>query len=291
MKSLISLIKRNLLMFFRNKSAVFFSFLSVIIIVGLYVLFLSDLQVQNIEATIGKVNGIKPLVNSWVMAGLIAVSTVTLAMGALGRIVSDRENKTFDDFLVAPVSRTKIFMSYIFSTLIITTILSFLLFVIAEVYIVISGGQFLTLIDIFKVMGIIVLCVLSSSLFILFIVSFLVTEQSLSVLATIIGTLIGFVTGAYIPVGILPKGVQIFSNLIPVSQGAALLRKIFLNVPASEVFGNASQGLKEYSDMQGVNLHIGNFELTSRFMIIYIIGSIILFAIINIIRFKKMKNI
>ncbi len=278
-------------MFFRNKSAVFFSFLSVIIIVGLYVLFLSDLQVQNIEATIGKVNGIKPLVNSWVMAGLIAVSTVTLAMGALGRIVSDRENKTFDDFLVAPVSRTKIFMSYIFSTLIITTILSFLLFVIAEVYIVISGGQFLTLIDIFKVMGIIVLCVLSSSLFILFIVSFLVTEQSLSVLATIIGTLIGFVTGAYIPVGILPKGVQIFSNLIPVSQGAALLRKIFLNVPASEVFGNASQGLKEYSDMQGVNLHIGNFELISRFMIIYIIGSIILFAIINIIRFKKMKNI
>ncbi len=291
MQTLINLIKRNLLMFFRNKSAVFFSFLSVIIIIGLYVLFLSDLQVQNIEATVGKVTGIKALVNSWVMAGLIAVSTVTLAMGALGRIVSDRENKTFDDFLVAPVSRSKIFLSYILSALIITTILSVTMLVIAELYILVSGGELLSVINLLKVIGTIILCVLSSSLFILFIVSFLASEQSVSVLATIVGTLIGFVTSAYIPVGILPKGIQIFSNLIPVSQGASLLRKIFLETPSREVFGNATQGLKEYYEMNGVSLHIGNFELTANFMILYIIGSIILFGILNIIRFKKMKNI
>lgn len=54
MKALVQLTKRNLLQFFRNRSEVFFSFLSVIIILGLYLLFLSDQQVRNIEYSIGQ---------------------------------------------------------------------------------------------------------------------------------------------------------------------------------------------------------------------------------------------
>lgn len=64
MKTLIELTKRDLLIFVRNKTAVFLSFLSVIIILGLYVLFLSDLQVKGIEDALGKVEGAKALVNS-----------------------------------------------------------------------------------------------------------------------------------------------------------------------------------------------------------------------------------
>ncbi len=289
MKTLLNLIKRNLLMFFRSKSEVFFSFLAVIIIIGLYVLFLSDLQVQNIKQVVGDVDGIPALVNSWVMAGLIAASTFTLTLGALGRIVADREKKALDDFLVAPISRSKVFLAYISSALIIAFILSVTLFIIAEIYIMISGGQLLSIIQILKVLGIIILCVLSSSLFMLFIVSFLSTEQSLGVLGSIVGTLIGFITGAYIPIGIMPKGVQVVSNLVPVSQGASLLRKIFLDSPTNEVFQDAAQKL-EYFKTQGVNLYMGDFELKASFMVIYILCSIILFGIINIIRFKKMKN-
>lgn len=289
MKTLLNLIKRNLLMFFRSKSEVFFSFLSVIIIIGLYVLFLSDLQIQNIEQVVGKVDGIKALVNSWVMAGLIAASTFTLTLGALGRIVADREKKALDDFLVAPISRSKVFFAYILSALIIAFILSVTLFIIAEIYIIISGGQLLSIIQILQVLGIIIICVLSSSLFMLFIVSFLSSEQSLGVLGSIVGTLIGFITGAYIPIGIMPKGVQVVSNLVPVSQGASLLRKIFLTSPTNEVFQETAQKI-EYFKAQGVNLYIGNFELKANFMVIYILCSIVLFGIINIIRFKKMKN-
>jgi multidrug/hemolysin transport system permease protein len=218
MKTTLQLTKRNLLLFFRNKAEVFFSFLSVIIILGLYVLFLSDLQVKGIKDTVGDIEGVKALVNSWVMAGLIAVSTVTLALGALGRIVTDRENKSINDFLVAPIKRTNVFMSYILSTLTITFIISTVLFVIAELYILSSGGTLLSFIQIIEFMAIIILCVLSSSLLMLFVVSFMKNIQAFSVVSTIIGTLIGFVTGAYIPVGILPEGVQLVSNVLPVSQ-------------------------------------------------------------------------
>ena len=289
MKNIKSLTKRNLLLFFRDKATVFFSFLSVIIILGLYILFLSDLQVQSVEEVVGKIEGIKPLVNSWVMAGLIAVSTVTLSLGALGVVVADRENNAMNDFLVAPIKREQVFLSYLLSTIIIAMIISLTLFVIAEIYIISSGGTVLTIIPMLKVIGIIALCVLSSSLLMLFVISFLKSEQSVGVLGTIVGTMIGFLTGAYVPMGIMPKGVQIVSNVIPVSQGASLLRKIFLEKPLNDVFTD-SKALSEYSKMQGIDLYFGNFKLSPSFMICMIILSIIVFSSLNIIRFKRMKN-
>lgn len=289
MKNIKSLTKRNLLLFFRDKATVFFSFLSVIIILGLYILFLSDLQVQSVEEVVGKIEGIKPLVNSWVMAGLIAVSTVTLSLGALGVVVADRENNAMNDFLVAPIKREQVFLSYLLSTIIIAMIVSLTLFVIAEIYIISSGGTVLTIIPMLKVIGIIALCVLSSSLLMLFVISFLKSEQSVGVLGTIVGTMIGFLTGAYVPMGIMPKGIQIVSNVIPVSQGASLLRKIFLEKPLNDVFTD-SKALSEYSKMQGIDLYFGNFKLSPSFMICMIILSIIVFSSLNIIRFKRMKN-
>ncbi|MDD3048501.1 MAG: ABC transporter permease [Bacilli bacterium] len=290
MGNILSLTKRNLLLFFRNKSEVFFSFLSVIIILGLYVLFLSDLQVTNIKDAAGEIDGVKALVNSWVMAGLIAVSTVTIALGVLGRMVMDKYNGVMNDFLVAPIKRKQIFLSYILSTLIVTLLISFLLIIIAEVYILSSGGVLLNIIQLLQIIGITLLCTISSSLVMLFIVSFLKSNQTYSLICTIVGTMIGFITGAYIPVGIMPKFLQVISNLVPVSQGAALYRKIFLDVPLKEVFGSSPKLMTEYTNMQGVNLYLGDHELTTTFMILYIIGIIVIFAILNMIRFNRMKN-
>lgn len=289
MRTLINLVRRNLAMFFRNKSEVFFSFLSVIIILGLYVLFLSDLQISGLKQSLGDVEGLSALVNSWIMSGLIAVSTVTLSLGSLGRIVADRENRSIDDFLVAPINRNTIFISYIISTFIIAFVISVILFAISEAYIIYSGGQLLSLISILKVFGVISISIISSSLLMLFIISFVKSEQTYSVVSTIVGTLIGFVTGAYIPMGIMPEGLQAFSNILPVSQTASMLRQILMKGPANKVL-NSPELLDEYYKLQGVTLYIGEHELTFNFMLLFIAASIILFGIMNVIRFKTMKN-
>jgi multidrug/hemolysin transport system permease protein len=291
MKKVLSLTKRNLLIFFRNKMGVFLSFLSVIIIIGLYVLFISDIQVSDIKNSIGDVPGVAALVNSWVMAGLIAVSTVTLSLGSLATIVTDRENNAINDFLVAPINRNQVFISYILSSLIITMLLSTAIIIIAEIYIVSSGGVLLTFIQTIEVLGITIMCVLSSSLLMLFVVSFLKNLQAYSILSTIVGTMIGFLTGAYVPIGIMPKTIQVIANLLPASQGAALLRKIFLDKPIVEVFAHApSKVVNDYTKLQGVDLYFGNFKLSIGFMLFFIILSIVAFSIMNIIRFKKMKS-
>jgi hypothetical protein len=93
------------------------------------------------------------------------------------------------------------------------------------------------------------------------------------------------------PIGIMPKTIQIIANLLPASQGASLLRKVFLDKPISEVFANAPANVvNDYTKLQGVDLYFGDFKLSVLFMISFIILSIVVFLVLNIIRFRKMKN-
>ena len=62
---MINIAKRNIRLFFRDKTSVFFSSLSVIIIMSLYVLFLGDMM-SNWE---GGVTGVRFLMDSWIVAG------------------------------------------------------------------------------------------------------------------------------------------------------------------------------------------------------------------------------
>lgn len=98
MNQILTLTNRNFKLFLRNKSAVFFSFLSVLIILVLYILFLGKTQVDAVKSTIGNVVGIENLVNSWLMAGIIFIATVTVAFGVLSRFVEDREDKKLQIF-------------------------------------------------------------------------------------------------------------------------------------------------------------------------------------------------
>jgi multidrug/hemolysin transport system permease protein len=292
MKALVQLTKRNLLQFFRNRSEVFFSFLSVIIILGLYLLFLSDQQVRNIEYSIGQsIEGIKPMVNAWVMAGLLAVSTVTLSIGALGRMVLDKNRKVFYDFMVAPIKRYQLFLSYITSTFLIVLMISITIVIISQVYIVFSGGEWFSLDQWLRLSFYLLLCIISSTFMVLFIVSFIENPSVMSTFATVVGTLIGFVTGAYIPMGVLPKGVQIVSNLMPVSQGASLLRQVFMESSMHQVFAGAPEAaVLNYMKFQGIDLYIGDTLLTPTIMVIYLIVSTLIFILLNYWRFQKMKN-
>ncbi|WP_242850114.1 ABC transporter permease, partial [Clostridium polynesiense] len=211
---------RNLKIFFREKSSVFFSLLGVFIIIGLYVLFLGDTFVRGME----NVPGIRFLMDSWIMAGLLAVTSITTTMGAYGAMVDDKTSKRIKDFNAAPIKRYKIAGGYVLSSYIIGVIMSFLTFILAEIYIVSSGGELLSAVEMAQASGLILLNVLSSSAMIFFIVSFFNSNSAFSTASTVIGTLIGFLTGIYIPMGSLPESVQTVIKLFPVSHGGVLFR-------------------------------------------------------------------
>ena len=292
MKSVKALTIRNLKLFFRDKPLVFFSFLSVIIILGLYVLFLGDINVSNIKSIIGKdIEGIDALVYGWMLPGVIAISTITLSLGNMGRLVDDARDETLSDFMVSPINRSQLVLSYVLSTIIIATMIDVLMF-IASVFIVkLKGGPFLDLNQIFSSLGLILLLIISSSLLSLLLASFIRSPNTYGVANTIVGTFIGFVTGAYMPMGIMPVLIQNLFNSLPVSMGASLLRQIYLRDIIKDVFNGAPESVVlDYRYFQGIDLKILGHILTPAEMLIGIIASIVLLFVLTMLRFKNLKR-
>ena len=291
MDTLMKLTSRNIRVYVRDRMSVFFSFLSVIITIGLYILFLGELQFNGIKNAVGDIPGIRPLINSWIMAGLITINAVTVSLGMLGTMVFDIEYKRFPDFIVAPVSRTMVVTSYLIASWAISFIFSLVALVAAELYVLSSGGALLSVINMLKALGIIALTVVTSSTLMFFVMSFIKTGSAFGTLSTVLGTLIGFLTGVYVPVGVLPDVIQKVVVLVPFSHSAALLRQVFCEQPMAEVFAGApAQVLNSYIRENGVTMYWGDTAISAPAMLAVLGGVAVLFILLSALRLRRYKQ-
>ena len=136
---MLNLVKRNLLLYFRDVSDVVLSVLSVFIAIGVYVLFLSKLQIDMVNNAIKGLQishkSVLWLVNSWVAAGLLAITPVTSGLGGLGTLVYDMDKKITKDFKSTPVGKWKYPVSILISSCIIASVMSILPLIIYDIYI------------------------------------------------------------------------------------------------------------------------------------------------------------
>ena len=93
MKSLSSLISRNIKIYFRDRTLLLLSLLSVFIVILLYAVFLQQTQLDAIKALVGSTDDSKAMVNEWMVAGLLSITAVTTTLGAFGIMVKDKESK------------------------------------------------------------------------------------------------------------------------------------------------------------------------------------------------------
>lgn len=278
------LVKRNLTLFFRDKSAVFFSLLSVFIIIGLYVLFLGEVMVKSMP----DLEGVRFLMDSWIMAGMLAVTPITTALGSLENMISDKKNKVYKDFAASPVKRSTLIGGYIISTFIISLVMTFVTFILAQVYIVIQGGELLSFVAMLKVFGLIIYIVISACFMMFFLVTCFKSTQAFSVASTIIGTLIGFLTGIYIPIGTLPEAVQVIVKLFPPSHAAVLLRQIMMQRAEEIAFAGASEKMIEgFRLSMGASFQVGNSIISPYVSLLYIFVVTAIFIILSMRRISK----
>jgi multidrug/hemolysin transport system permease protein len=168
-----------------------------------------------------------------------------------------------------------------------------LTFILAEVYIVVFGGELLPLLSVLKVMGLIIVNVFSGAA-IMFLPAYLIKSDSgYGAASTVLGTMIGFLTGIYIPIGVLPSAVQTFIKMVPAAHGTALMRQIFMDQPAAEVYANAPQAVKDhFFESMGVNFKIGESMVQPIVMIIVVVGAGLVFlGLSSLMMNKKRKNL
>jgi len=281
---MLNFAQRNLKAYFRQKSAIFASLLGVFIIVVLYALFLGD--TYSIEG----VSNPKYLMDTWMIAGIIAITPFTTAIGALGTMVEDKVNGNLRDFYASPVKRVNIVGGYILSSLSVGFILSVVAFVLGQTYIVLRGGQMLSLMGMFSMLGAILLSVLLSGTMGFLIVCFIGSTNTYMTVSIIIGSMTGFLTGMYLPVGQLDEKVQWLVKLFPVTHTSVIIRRIMCSHAIEENFAGMEEYAAEYSRIMGITLEFGDYVMPVWLHCVIILALSAIFFVIAIVKVSKEKR-
>lgn len=283
------MVKRNLKIYFQDKAAVFFSMLSVIIIFALYIFFIGD----SISSGLKFLPHPNRLMRAWMLAGMLASASITTSLGAYGVMISDRENKTIKDFYSSPVSRRQIAGGYIITGFIISIIMSIFTLIFGEIYMGMIGGAVLDMDILLKLFGVIVLSAFASSAIASFIISFLKTNSAYSAASMIVGTLIGFLVGAYIPIGNLPENVQWLVKYFPCAHSAVLYRQLLMESSIKENFANQPTAvLKETKEILRV-VFVYNGHTASAWMsvVALLITGVVFYLLAVLVLIRKENEI
>lgn len=274
---MLALLKRNFILYFRNRSGVFFSLLGALISFLLYIIFLQ----KNLTDAWSQLPDNTNLLNNWLMGGTLAVTGITTSFTALTQIVQDRENQVDQDLFLTDLGIWGLQMSYLISSIAISFVMQVFMFAVMGLYFkespVISHLLEITLIMLLS-------SLLSSLINILLIYRFQ-SVDSLGKLATIVGTASGFLVGTYVPIGVLPDFAQIIMKCTPATYIASLYRQILMKEPLETVFTGNSRLLKEFQEKMGIQINWQ--ELLTKEETYFIVVIISLVAILLWLLFVK----
>ena len=244
---MLALLKRNFILYFRNRSGVFFSLLGALISFLLYIIFLQ----KNLTDAWSQLPDNTNLLNNWLMGGTLAVTGITTSFTALTQMVQDRENQVDQDLFLTDLGIWGLQMSYLISSIAISFVMQVFMFAVMGLYFkespVISHLPEIALIMLLS-------SLLSSLINILLIYRFQ-SVDSLGKLATIVGTASGFLVGTYVPIGVLPDFAQIIMKCTPATYIASLYRQILMKEQLEITFTGNSNLLKEFQEKMGIQIN------------------------------------
>ncbi|HAT54797.1 MAG TPA: ABC transporter permease [Lactobacillus sp.] len=265
-----AIIERNVKLFFRNRVGVFFSILSTLIVLGLYIVFLK----QNMVSEWHQVSHPTRLLDPWVMGGTLSVTAVTVTLDGARQYVTD-QTKAALDFEVAPVSEFRRQLAYGFSAVIIGIVMQVVVYVIDALYFGLADKVYFSLAVDFKVFVLICINTIVSALLSIMLAAWIESIDTWSTLESIIATASGFLSGIYMPIGALPHFAQTIIKFYPGAYSAGLFRRILMNEPMKKVFSNTNDSMEAAFKSQlgvGYTIHGINTTFASEFMILMLFG-------------------
>lgn len=294
------LTKRHLLVFFGNKVRVMYTLLVPVIIFVVYIFFLRDLEMLTIQNELIKM-GIaedvtmwhycQTLVDSWMISGIIGLSTITVALQANTIIVEDKQNGVNRDFASSPINKNVLISSYFFYNFIVTALVCFVFFLICLIYLAVMGEFLITFANVLTVFAVMLYSTVSATLMTVFVCSFVKTEGTMMSIVAVFSTAVGFLIGAYMPLGMLPVWVQGICGFIPGTYSCALLRYGFMANPLNDLTAYVTDVLQLEGGAElietltsnfGYNLNFFGTSVSAQFQSLAIAVFIIVFLALNI---------
>lgn len=303
MKQVYYLLKRNLLLYTRDYAAVFFSILSMLIVLALMVVFLGNMNSENVVDALAQFGGIRDtamdeknasyLIQMWTLAGILEVNAVTITLTVMGTMVQDEAKNRLASFYMAPIRRIKIAMGYILSSWIVGIMMCALTLALGELYMTFCGHPLLAAADFLKLFGMIVLDTFTYASLAYLLALFIHSESAWSSIFTIIGTLVGFVGAIYLPMSMLPESVGSVLKCLPVLHGAAMMRMVCTEDAIATTFAGLPETAGDaFREQMGVSVIMDGKEVSLQYQCLFLIICAIIAILIAswISRGRKMKD-
>ena len=279
---MLALIKRNFLLYFRNRSGVILSLFGAIIPFVLYIVFLKNNYKDHSSQ----------LMDLWLIGGVLAVTGLTTTLAAFSRQVEDRERKVTDDLFITDLGPWGLQLSYLVSSVIIGFLMQVIMFAFMLSYFTLADNISFE----WGILPYLLLLMLLNSLLATLINALIAqcfkSVDSLGKLATVVGATSGFLVGTYIPIGTLPSMAQNLMKLTPSNYMASLFRQVLMKESLADTFTNSSQQHAAFEKTMGIRIEWQ--ELLTRTETFYIVGIVLvaialIWMVQNMIAIRRLK--
>lgn len=230
-KKLTYLTSRNIKLYFKDKMTFLVSLITPLILLVLFIAFLKSTYESSLISITQGFNLDQKLIDAftggWLFSSVLATSCITVAFCS-GIMVIDKINRANIDFMVSPVKKSTLQLSYVLANLLSTLIVTFVLLVVGLVYLA-CVGFYISFVDLLLIIFGIVVTSLFGTLLANIIWTFTHSQGVVSGVCTLVSALYGFICGAYMPINTMGAGMQGFVSLLPGTYATVLFRQGFLN--------------------------------------------------------------
>lgn len=289
---------RNIKVFFKDKVTLFFSILTPLIVLGLYIIFLKATYMNGITSELEpvkdliKMSDVENIGNTWLISGILGTSTITVALNSLSVMVGDKDKKIDYDYNSSPAYGSVVVFSYFVGAFINTLLIAVSVLTFSLIAMSFTGDLYLTASIVLQLYLVTAIGCASSTMIMMIILSFFKNGSSLGAFEGIVSAAVGFIIGAYVPLGNFSSGVQTVLSFIPGSHIASLYRQLLM----TNVTENIGKCMGEFGGAEFVetikrefsfSLSMFSYKTSMLFSYLYSIGSILLGFGINVILYKK----
>lgn len=285
---------RNIKLYFKDKMTFLVSLITPLILLVLFIAFLKSTYEDSILSIIQGFDLDQSLIDAftggWLFSSVLATSCITIAFCS-GMMVIDKINRANIDFMVSPVKKSTLQLSYVLANLFSTFIITFVLLIVGLIYLA-CVGFYITFVDILLIVFGLIITSLFGTILANIIWTFTHSQGVVSGVCTLVSALYGFICGAYMPIRTMGQGMQYFVSLLPGTYATVLFRQGFLNSVLNRMRETLPQGM--------INGIAGGFDVKMSFfghdvstlalILVISISTIVLLGVFLFINKFKKKN-
>lgn len=298
LNSYLGMTKRNILVFFKDKTTLFFSMLAPLIVFFLYIVFLKDTYLSSLKESLTGLeeyvlaSDIENIANSWLLAGLLGTSCITVSLNSLHVMVNDKNSKIDYDYNSSPIKGYIVVLSYFTGAFLNTFLITASILTVGLIILNSIGSLYLGFNTVILLYLVTILGCASSTILMMIIVSFFKKSSALGAFSGIVSAAVGFVIGAYIPLGNFSNAIQGILSLVPGSHVACLYRNLLMknlleHIDVSLNGMDSHTFISMAKEAFALNLNMFSYTTSNTFMMVYTSISAILALGLNIVLYKR----